>query len=168
MIWIAYAIIGLVVLQRFGELILANRNTQKLKSRGAVEIGAGHYRFIVLLHMAWLMAVLWLLPAPLVIHWIWIGVFLLMQAGRVWVIATLGPYWTTRIISLPDAPLIKAGPYRFLRHPNYLVVAGEILALPLAFGEIWVAIIFSIANAAMLFWRIREEDSALALRRDPG
>lgn len=168
MIWIAYAIIALVVLQRFGELILANRNTQRLRARGAVEFGAGHYRFIVLLHMAWLMAVLWLLPAPLVIHWIWIGVFILMQAARVWVIATLGPYWTTRIISLPDAPLIKTGPYRFLRHPNYLVVAIEILALPLAFGENFVAIAFSIANGAMLVWRIREEDAALALRSEPG
>ena len=168
MIWIAYAIIGLVVLQRFGELILANRNTQRLKARGAVEIGAGHYRFIVLLHMAWLMAVLWLLPAPLVIHWAWLALFLLLQAARIWVIATLGPYWTTRIISLADAPLIKSGPYRFLRHPNYVIVAGEILALPLAFGEILVAVIFSIVNAAMLFWRIREEDTALVSRRELG
>jgi methyltransferase len=164
-IWIAYGIIGLVVLQRFGEIILANRNTQKLKARGAIEIGAGHYRFIVLLHMAWLMAVLWLLPAPLVIHWVWLGVFVLLQAARIWVIASLGPYWTTRIISLPDAPLIQTGPYRFFRHPNYIVVAGEILVLPLAFGEIAVAILFSIANAAMLFWRIREEEAALTARR---
>jgi methyltransferase len=167
-IWIAYAVIGLVVLQRFGELTLASRNTQKLKARGAVEIGADHYRFIVLLHAAWLMAVLWLLPAPLVIHWAWLGLFVLLQAARIWVIAALGPYWTTRIISLPDAPLIKRGPYRFLRHPNYVIVAGEILALPLAFGEILVAIVFSIANAAMLFWRIREEDAALRLRRELG
>ena len=165
MIWTAYAVIALVIFQRFGELVLANRNTQRLKAKGAVEIGAGHYRFIVLLHMAWLMAVLWLLPAPLVIHWVWLGVFFLLQAARVWVIVTLGPYWTTRIISMPDAPLIKAGPYRFLRHPNYVVVAGEILALPLAFGEIAVAILFSVANAAMLFWRIREEEGALASRR---
>jgi len=165
-IWIAYAIIGLVVFQRFGELVLANRNTQRLKAKGAVEAGASHYRFIVLLHAAWLMAILWLLPAPLVIHWVWIGVFVLMQAARVWVIATLGPFWTTRIISVPNAPLIKTGPYRFLRHPNYLIVAVEILALPLAFGEILVAIVFSIANAAMLFWRIREEDAALNSRRE--
>ena len=165
MIWIAYAVIGLMVLQRFGELVLANRNTQRLKARGAAEIGAGHYRFIVLLHMAWLMAVLWLLPAPLVIHWVWLAVMVLLQAARVWVIATLGPYWTTRIISLPGAPLIKTGPYRFVRHPNYIVVAAEILVLPLAFGEVAVAIFFSIANAAMLFWRIREEDAALAPRR---
>src|SRR5579871_3473939 len=150
MIWTAYAIIGLVVLQRFGEILLASRNTQWLKAKGAVEIGAGHYPLIVLLHMAWLMAVLWLLPSPLVIHWVWIAVFVLLQAGRVWVIAALGPYWTTRIISLPGAPLVTTGPYRFLRHPNYLIVAGEILALPLAFGETLVAIVFSVANAAML------------------
>lgn len=166
MILVAYAIIALVILQRAGELILADRNTQKLKARGAVEIGAGHYRFIVLLHMAWLMAVLWLIPTPVVIHWGWILVFLLMQAGRVWVIASLGPYWTTRIITLPGMPLIKRGPYRFVRHPNYLVVAGEILALPLAFGEIWVAVIFSIVNAAVLYWRIREEETGLAPRRE--
>lgn len=168
MIWTAYLIIALVVLQRAVELMLANRNTQRLKARGGIEIGAEHYRFIVLLHMAWLMAVLWLLPAPLVIYWPWIVVFVLLQAARVWVIATLGPYWTTRIISLPEVPLVRRGPYRFVRHPNYLVVAGEILALPLAFGEIWVAVFFSLANAAMLAWRIRQEETGLAARRDLG
>ena len=165
MIWIAYAVIGLVVLQRLSELVLANRNTRRLKARGAVEAGADHYRYIVLLHAAWLMAVLWLLPAPLVIYWVWLVVLALLQAGRVWVIVTLGPYWTTRIISLPDAPLVKTGPYRFLRHPNYIIVVGEIAALPLAFGEVAVAILFSVVNAAVLLWRIREEDAALASRR---
>jgi len=168
MILIAYAIVALVILQRAGELVLANRNTQKLKARGAVEIGAGHYRFIVLLHMAWLMAVLWMIPFPVVIYWGWILVFLLLQALRVWVIASLGPYWTTRIISLPGMPLVKRGPYRFIRHPNYLVVAGEILVLPLAFGETLVAIVFSIANAAVLYWRIRQEETGLAPRRELG
>ncbi len=168
MIWIAYAIIALVVLQRAGELVLANRNTQRLKAQGAAEIGAEHYRLIVLLHMAWLMAVLWLLPAPLVIYWGWIVVFVLLQAARVWVIASLGPYWTTRIISVPGVKLVKRGPYRFLRHPNYLVVAGEILVLPLAFGEIWVAILFSLANAAVLTWRIRQEETGLVARRNLG
>jgi methyltransferase len=163
---IAYAIIFLVVLQRLGELVLANRNTQRLKAQGAVEIGAGHYPLIVLLHAAWLLAVLWLLPAGLEISWPWIAVFAAMQAARVWVIWSLGPYWTTRIISMPGKPLVKRGPYRFVRHPNYLVVVGEILALPMAFHEIPVAIFFSLANAAILFWRIREEDAALAPRRD--
>lgn len=168
MIFVAYAIIALVILQRAGELVLANRNTQKLKAQGGVEIGAGHYRYIVLLHMAWLMAVLWLIPTPVVIYWGWILVFLALQAGRVWVIASLGRYWTTRIISLPGVPLVKRGPYRYVRHPNYLVVAGEILALPMAFGEIWVAIGFSIVNAAVLYWRIREEEAGLAPRRELG
>ena len=168
MILVAYGIIALVILQRAGELVLANRNTQRLKAQGAVEIGAGHYRFIVLLHMAWLMAVLWLIPAPVVIYWGWILVFLLLQALRVWVITSLGPYWTTRIISLPGMPLVKRGPYRYVRHPNYLVVAGEILALPMAFGEIWVAVIFSIVNAAVLYWRIRQEETGLAPRRELG
>jgi methyltransferase len=163
---IAYAIIFLVVLQRVGELVLANRNTKRLKAQGAVEIGASHYPLIVLLHTTWLLAVLWLLPAPLDISWAWLAVFVLLQAARIWVIASLGPYWTTRIISVPGAPLVRRGPYRFVRHPNYLVVAGEILALPLAFHEIGVAIFFSLANAAILFWRIREEETGLVTRRE--
>jgi methyltransferase len=163
---IAYAIIFLVVLQRLGELVLANRNTRRLKAQGAVEIGARHYPLIVLLHTAWLLAVLWLLPAPLEISWPWLAIFVLLQAARIWVISSLGPYWTTRIISVPGAPLVRRGPYRFVRHPNYLVVAGEILALPLAFHEIPVAIFFSLANAAILFWRIREEEVGLVTRRE--
>jgi methyltransferase len=163
---IAYAIIFLVVLQRLAELVLANRNTRRLKAKGAVEIGARHYPLIVLLHTAWLLAVLWLLPAPLEISWPWLAIFVLLQAARIWVIASLGPYWTTRIISVPGAPLVRRGPYRFVRHPNYLVVAGEILALPLAFHEIPVAIFFSLANAAILFWRIREEEVGLMTRRE--
>jgi methyltransferase len=165
---IAYAIIFLVVLERLFELTLATRNTQRLKARGAVEIGAGHYPLIVVLHGAWLLAVLWLLPAGLEISWPWLGMFALLQAARVWVIVSLGPYWTTRIISVPGAPLVKSGPYRFVRHPNYIVVAGEILTLPLAFHEILVAVCFSLANAALLFWRIREEETGLVTRRDLG
>ncbi|HUO02621.1 MAG TPA: isoprenylcysteine carboxylmethyltransferase family protein [Rhizomicrobium sp.] len=164
--WVAYAIIFLVVLQRLGELILANRNTQRLKAQGATEIGAGHYPLIVLLHAVWLLAVLWLLPAGLEISWPWLILFALLQAARVWVVMSLGPYWTTRIISVPGKPLIKTGPYRFVRHPNYIVVAGEILALPMAFHETLVAIFFSLANAAILFWRIREEEIGLATRRE--
>jgi methyltransferase len=168
MILTAYLIIALVVLQRAGELVLANRNTQKLKARGGIEAGEGHYRFMVLLHMAWLMAVLWLIPAPVVIHWGWLAAYLVLQALRVWVIASLGPYWTTRIVTVPGEALVRRGPYRFVRHPNYMIVAGEILVLPLVFGEILVAVVFSIANAAMLVWRIRAEEAALAGRPEPG
>ena len=166
MIWVAYAIVLLVVMQRLGELVLANRNTRRLKAQGAVEIGAGHYPLIIVLHAAWLLAVLWLLPSDLEISWAWLALFAVLQAARVWVVMSLGPYWTTRIISVPGQPLVKRGPYRFVRHPNYIVVAGEILALPMAFHEIQVALFFSLANAAILFWRIREEETGLATRRD--
>ena len=160
-----YIILALVALQRMVEIVYAQRNTRALLARGAVEIGRGHYPLIVLLHAAWLTAIVLLLPQDAAIHWIPMAAFVLLQLARVWVIATLGPYWTTRIITLPDAPLVRSGPYRFVRHPNYLVVAGEILALPLAFGETGVALVFSALNAAILAWRIREENAALASRR---
>jgi methyltransferase len=163
---LAYFIIGAVALQRLLELLYAERNTRRLLARGAVEISRAHYPLLVLLHIAWLAAIALLLPSPPVIHWLALGIFLLLQGTRIWVIASLGPYWTTRIITLPGAPLSRRGPYRFLRHPNYAVVAGEIAILPLVFGEIWVAVAFSAANALMLWWRIRQEDAALAPRRD--
>jgi methyltransferase len=163
----AYAILALVALQRLAELALASRNTRALLARGAVETGAGHYPLIVSLHLAWLAAMTWFLPNPTSIHWSLLAVFLLLQGLRIWILATLGPYWTTRIISLPGAPLVTNGPYRYLRHPNYVVVAGEIAVLPLVFGEVEVAVFFSIANAAMLAWRIRQEEAHLAPRRIP-
>jgi methyltransferase len=161
----AYIVIALVVAQRLIELVYAEYNTRALKARGAVEIGRAHYPLIVLLHTAWLVAVALLMPADVHVNWILIGVFAVLQGLRIWVLATLGPYWTTRIITLPGAPLVRKGPYRFVRHPNYLVVSAEILVLPLAFGEWWVAAVFTVLNAAVLAWRIRQEERALAPRR---
>ncbi len=160
-----YIILALVAVQRLVEVAYAERNTRALLARGAVEIGRAHYPLIVLLHAAWLTAIVVFLPADATIHWIALAIFIALQLARVWVIATLGPFWTTRIITLEGAPLVRKGPYRFVRHPNYLVVAGEIAALPLAFGELWIAIAFTVLNAAMLAWRIRQEDAALAIRR---
>ncbi len=117
------------------------------------------------LHAAWLVAIVIALPREPAISWPWIGVFVVLQAARIWVIASLGPYWTTRIITVRDAPLVRRGPYRFVRHPNYLVVAAEIAVLPLAFGEYWIAAVFSVLNAGILVWRIREEEAALSPRR---
>jgi methyltransferase len=112
-------------------------------------------------HALWLAALWWLAPGrPLEVFWL--GVFVLLQLGRVWVIATLGERWTTRIIVLPGAPLVRSGPYRFVRHPNYVVVAGEIAVLPMAFGLWQVALLFSALNAAVLAVRIRAENRALA------
>jgi methyltransferase len=165
----ALVIVGLVAAQRLGELAYARRNTRALLAKGAVEVGRAHYPLFVLLHGSWLVAIVAMLPPSPAIHWPVVVALVALQGLRLWVIATLGPYWTTRIITLPDAPLVQGGPYRFLRHPNYAVVVGEIAVLPLVFGQIGVAIVFSILNAALLWWRIRIEDQALRARREqPG
>jgi len=158
-------IVGLVAAQRAAELIYSRRNAASLRRRGGIELGRGHYPLFALLHVAWLGALLLLVPRETPIAWPWLMVFLALQALRLWVMASLGPYWTTRIITLPRERLVRRGPYRFLRHPNYAVVAAEIAVLPLAFGAWRIALVFSLLNAALLAWRIRLEDRALAPRR---
>ena len=157
---LSIAVLALVTAQRGAELVLARRNTKRLLAKGAVEAAPGHYPLIVLLHAAWLGG-LWLLGWNRPLQLGWLAVFALLQAGRIWVLATLGERWTTRIIVLPGAPLVRRGPYRLIAHPNYVVVAGEILALPLAFGLPVYGIVFSLLNAAMMFVRIRAEAAAL-------
>ncbi|MBI2740985.1 MAG: hypothetical protein HYX38_31175 [Rhodospirillales bacterium] len=160
---LAGAILGLVTLQRLGELVLSRRNTERLLAQGAHEVAAGHYPLIVALHAAWL-AGLWYFAvwrADVGVNLAWLTVFVVLQGLRVWVIATLGPRWTTRIIVLPGAPLVREGPYRFVSHPNYCIVAAEILVLPLCFGLVWYGIVFSGLNALVLWIRIRAEGAAL-------
>jgi methyltransferase len=156
----AILILAFVTVQRLGELWLANRNTRRLLANGAREAEPGHYPLIVAVHGAWLLT-LWLLAPGRPILWPLLVVFAVLQLARVWVIATLGPRWTTRIIVLPDAPLVKRGPFRFVSHPNYIVVAAEIAVLPLVFGLWIVALVFTILNAAILTIRIRAENRAL-------
>ena len=159
----AVVILALVTLQRLAELVIARRNTRALLAKGAHEVAPGHYPLIVLVHASWL-AVLWWLALGRPIMWPLIALFLLLQLARVWVLATLGERWTTRIIVLPGAPLVTGGPFRFVRHPNYLIVTAEIALLPLAF-ELWqVALLFSLLNAGVLWIRIRAEEKALAGR----
>ena len=163
---LAVLLLTLVTLQRLGELWLSHRNTERLLAAGAVEHGAGHYALAITLHAAWLIA-LWFLAPGRAVNWWLLGLYLLIQVARVWVIASLGRRWTTRIIVLPDAPLVSRGPYRFVDHPNYLVVALEIAVLPLVFGLVELALVFSLLNAAVLFIRIRAENEALRSLRDP-
>ncbi len=158
---LAVAILVFVTLQRLGELMLARRNTARLLARGAIEVAPGHYPLIVLMHGAWL-AGLWYLAPALPVSPGWLAAFAALQLLRLWVLASLGPRWTTRIIVVPGEPLVRRGPYRFLRHPNYCVVAAEIAVLPLAFGLVWYAVLFSVLNAAMLSVRIAAENRALA------
>lgn len=157
---ISLVVLALVTLERLAELWLARRNTDRLLSRGAVEHGRDHYPLIVVLHTAWL-AGLWLFAWDRPINIAWLIVFALLQAGRVWVLLTLGDRWTTRIIVVPRETLVRSGPYRFVSHPNYVVVIGEIAVLPLAFGLFWYALLFSILNALVLSIRIRTENAAL-------
>lgn len=158
--WVAVAILAFVTAERLLELVIARTNTRRLLSQGAREHGASHYPLIFAVHSAWLIA-LWLLGAGRPVDPFWLALFAMLLIARFWVIATLGPRWTTRIIVLPDAPLVKAGPYRFLNHPNYWVVVGEIAVLPLVFGLPWVALIFTLLNGIVLAIRIREENRAL-------
>jgi methyltransferase len=152
-------ILALVTLQRLGELWLSNRNTRRLIAKGAREHSPGHYPLIVAVHALWLASLWWLAPGRPV-DGFWLAMFVLIELARIWVLASLGPRWTTRIIIL-DEPLVRRGPYRFVNHPNYLVVVAEIAVLPLVFDLWQVALIFSLLNAAILTVRIRAENAAL-------
>lgn len=162
---VLWIVLGLVAGQRLAELAYARRNTRRLLAAGGEERGARHYPLLVGLHALWLVSLAVFVPADQAPSWWLLGIFALLQVLRLWVLASLGPFWTTRVITLPGAPLVRRGPYRWFRHPNYLVVAAEILVLPLAFGAWEIAVIFSLANAAVLAQRVRVEERALALRR---
>jgi methyltransferase len=153
-------ILAFVTLQRFGELWLSNRNTRRLLARGAIEHAPGHYPLIVAVHASWLAALWWLAPHRPVDAF-WLAFFVLIELGRIWVLASLRNRWTTRIIVLPGAQLVRRGPYRWINHPNYWVVIGEIAVLPLVFGLWKTALVFSILNAAVLAVRITRENRAL-------
>lgn len=161
---VLYWVVALVALQRLAELVYARRNEAGLRECGGVEVGARHYPLFVLLHGGWLLAIAVLIDPAAPVNWPLLGLYLVLQVARVWVVASLGPYWTTRIITVPDAPLVRTGPYRWLRHPNYMVVVAEIAVLPLAFGAWQISVVFSALNAALLWHRIRLENAALAAR----
>ena len=157
----AAVILGLVTLQRIGELVLSRYNTGRLKGRGAIEIGANHYPLVVSVHAAWLIA-LWIWGRDQDVNLVALSPFLALQGFRLWILATLGPRWTTRVIVLPGEPLITSGPYKYFSHPNYAVVVAEIALLPLALHLPLLALIFTGLNAAVLVIRIRIEGRALA------
>lgn len=159
--WTAIA----VALLRLAELVHARRNLTRLLTAGGEERHPGHYPFFVLLHGAWIAALFFLIrqtqaPDPLLL-----GIFAVLQCMRLWIIVSLGRFWTTRIVTLPGAPLVRHGPYRWIRHPNYLLVAVEIPLLPLAFGAWDLALLFGFANLVLLAYRIRAEEGVLAERR---
>lgn len=157
--------VGAVALQRLFELRYSRRNERRLRARGAVERGRGHYPAMVAVHVLWLVSTLGegLLRGPEPPAW-WpvpLVAFLLVQPLRYWAISSLGENWNVRVLVVPGGKLVRTGPYRLFPHPNYVVVAVEVLTLPLIFGAWFTALVFSVLNAAFLYARIRTENRAL-------
>lgn len=154
-----FLFLAFIVVQRLGELVIAKRNTAALLARGADEVGAAHYPVMVALHSAWVLCLL-IFGYSQDIHLGWLALYAVLQVFRVWILGTLGRRWTTRIIVI-DEPLVAKGPFRFIPHPNYTLVVFEVFVAPMVLGLIWVALLFSALNAAMLYHRISVEDGAL-------
>jgi methyltransferase len=160
----------LVIIQRLVELWIANKNEKWMKAKGAIEVGREHYPIMVFMHSAFFVTLLVeviLLNRELSLLWpALITIFFITQLMRIWALTSLGKYWNTKIIVLPNATIVKKGPYKYLRHPNYVIVVVEILLVPLLFQAYWTAAIFSILNAWVLTIRIPLEEKALMTETD--
>ena len=156
----------LILVQRGLEEIYSARNTKRLIAEGAQEVGRDYYPVVAITHLAWIAAIFMLIPVTAQIIWPLLLIYLLLQVVRYWVIATLGRYWTHRIITLKEAPVVRSGPYRWLRHPNYVVTIAETFLLPLVFADVAVAAIFGCVWSAVLYYKILLEDGALKERRE--
>lgn len=164
--WLFTGLVLLVGFERLAELVVSRRHAAWAFARGGIEQGRGHYPVMVVLHSGLLVgavAEVWLSDRPFepALGWVMLGVVVLAQALRWWCIATLGNQWNTRVIVVPGLPLVRRGPYRFLSHPNYVAVVAEGLALPLVHSAWITALVFTVANAALLAERIRVENLAL-------
>ena len=166
MTWL-YGTLLFVAAQRGAELLYARANTRRALASGGTEIAARQYPWIVAIHASWLAAMFLFIPRTVAPNLWLLGIYLLLQIARIWSIASLGPYWTTRIITFPERPLVVRGPYRYLRHPNYAIVACEIAIVPLVFGAWQIAILFTALDAIALIARIRAENPTLDARRRP-
>lgn len=161
---IFYFILILVIAQRLVELIIAKRNEKALLKKGAYEVGTAHYPFMILLHVSFFISLLIEVVYFNVIYtpiWALLILFLFVQLVRVWCLISLGQFWNTKIMILPGANVVTKGPYKYIRHPNYLVVCLEIAILPLLFQAYFTAICFTILNLLILFVRIPLEERAL-------
>lgn len=162
---IFFSIVGFVILQRIVELFVARSNERWIRGQGGYEVGANHYPYMVGIHIGFFIS---LIIEFIVFDRIFFSlsyylfiIFVILQLMRVWVIASLGRFWNTKILVLPGANVVKKGPFRFLRHPNYIVVSLEILVIPLMFGAYFTALLFSLLNLIILTVRIPVEEAAL-------
>jgi len=152
--------LGFIIVQRLSELVIAKRNTARLLTKGAYEVGASHYPVMVGMHSAWI-ACLMIVGHDESVAFGWLALFAILQVFRLWILGSLGGRWTTRIIILEE-PLVVRGPFKYVSHPNYMLVVAEIIVAPMVLGLVWVAVAFTVLNAAMLWVRIGVEDKALA------
>jgi methyltransferase len=155
----------IVLAQRGLEELHSAKNTRRLVTAGAREVGRDYYPVVAVTHLAWIAAIFFLIPPGAAIIWPIAVLYILLQPVRYWIIGTLGPYWTHRIISLDAAPVVERGPYRLVRHPNYAVTIAETFLLPLAFGAFALAIIMTAIWTAVVGYKIVLEDRAIAERR---
>lgn len=152
--------LSFIIVQRLSELVIAKRNTARLLAKGAYEVGASHYPVMVAMHSAWI-ACLVIFGFDQGVAYGWLLVFAVLQVLRVWILGSLGSRWTTRIIILEE-PLVVRGPFKYFSHPNYMLVIAEIIVAPMVLGLGWIALVFTVLNAAMLWVRIGVEHKALA------
>ncbi|WP_341863019.1 isoprenylcysteine carboxylmethyltransferase family protein [Gymnodinialimonas sp. 57CJ19] len=155
-----YLFLGFIILQRLSELFIAKRNTARLLARGAYEVGAAHYPAMVAMHSAWIICLV-VFGYDNSVAYGWLAIFAVLQVLRVWILGSLGSRWTTRVIILEE-PLVVRGPFKYVSHPNYMLVVAEIIVAPMVLGLPWVALVFTVLNAAMLWVRIGVEHKALA------
>ena len=161
---IFYCILAFVIIQRFIELRIAKRNEKAMLAKGAYEVGASHYKYMILLHTSFFISFLVevaFIKSSFTPYYAFLAIFIVLQLLRVWCLASLGTFWNTKIIILPGANVVVKGPYAFIRHPNYLIVCLEIAVLPLMFQAYVTAILFTILNIIMLSVRIPREEKAL-------
>lgn len=156
--------LGFIIVQRLSELAIARRNTARLLAKGGYEVGASHYLVMVAMHSAWI-ACLVIFGYDNAVVSSWLAAFALLQVLRVWILMSLGGRWTTRIIILEE-PLVVRGPFKYVSHPNYMLVVAEIIVAPMVLGLVWVAVVFTVLNAAMLWIRIGVEHKALLRVRE--
>lgn len=152
--------LAFIIIQRLSELVIAKRNTARLMAKGAKEVGASHYPVMVAMHSAWI-ACLLIFGYDESVAYGWLALFAILQVLRLWILGSLGSRWTTRIIILNE-PLVVRGPFKYVSHPNYMLVVAEIIVAPMVLGLVWVAVLFTVLNAAMLWVRIGVEHRALA------
>lgn len=160
-----WVILSVIIIQRLVELVIARSNEQWMKQRGAIEKGKKHYKWFIIVHTLFFLSliaeIIFRNPQSFSFNYVLFTAFIITQIGRIWCIATLGKFWNTKIIIAPQFDVIKRGPYKYVKHPNYIIVGIELFVIPSLFGAWFTAIVFPILHALLLYVRIPVEEKAV-------